>query len=178
MLQRPKAILVGLLEKFVVIVLLLMVLFVFAGIIARFILRLPLVWGEELALIGQIWLTFMSASLLCASGEHMVVDVILNFMSERRRLLLAIVNQLITIPLFIAFIVGGLQVVEVTYLSITPGLGVSVAIMYIPAVLGGLIMLLFSVDLLIVAIRDLRSAATTGGAAAPGAAAGGEQGQI
>lgn len=157
MLQLVKSSLVKALEVFTVITLISMVLLVFSGIIARFILKLPLVWGEELALIGQIWFTFMSASLLCANGEHMVVDVILNYLSETRRLLLAILNQLLVIPLFVAFIIGGLKVVEVTYLSITPGLGVSVAIMYIPAVVGGFLMLFFSVELLVQSVRDLRN---------------------
>lgn len=156
MLLVVKTALVKVLEIFTVITLIFMVLLVFSGIIARFILKLPLVWGEELALIGQIWFTFMSASLLCAYGEHMVVDVILNYLSETRRLLLAILNQVLVVPLFIALIFGGLKVVEVTYLSITPGLGVSVAIMYIPAVVGGFLMLFFSVELMVQSVRDLR----------------------
>jgi TRAP-type C4-dicarboxylate transport system permease small subunit len=154
MLQLVKRYAIKFLEISTALILFLMIFFVFAGIIARYILKHPLVWGEEIALIGQIWLTFMGASLLCATGEHMVVDVILNYLSEKRKLVLAVINQIFVIPLFIAFIFGGMKVVNITSKSITPGLGVSVSIMYIPAVAGGILMFFFSVELLVSAIKE------------------------
>ena len=147
--------LVTFLEKFVVLILFIMVTTVFCGIIARFVLKVPLVWAEELALVCQIWLTFMAASMLYASGEHMVVEAILIFLSKKRRLALALVNHIMVIPLFIAFIIGGFQVFAVTVRSVMPGLGVSVAVMYIPAILGGFFMLFFSFDLILQVMKEL-----------------------
>lgn len=148
--------LIKFLEKFVVLILLMMVVTVFSGIIARYVLQIPLVWAEELALVGQIWLTFMGASLLYAYYAHLTVEAIFTYVSEKTKLILAVINQILVMPLFVVFIYGGLKIYEVTYKSVMPGLGVTVSIMYIPAILGGIFMLFFSIDQLVQAVKDLQ----------------------
>jgi len=47
-----------------------LVVVVFAGVLLRYVFRLPLIWGEELALFMFIWLALLSASVAVRSRSH------------------------------------------------------------------------------------------------------------
>lgn len=157
MYQRFKSSLTKIIDAFLVIDLLLMVFFVFLGIIMRYVLKKPLVWGEEVALLGQIWLTLISVGVLCCKVDHMVVDYISSHLSLKKKLILDIVNHSLITIFFLVMTYSGTVVVDMTRKSITPGLGISVSYMYLPTVIGGVLAIFFSVDLLVSACIELRS---------------------
>ncbi len=47
-----------------------------AQVIWRYVLQSPLSWSEEVARLAMIWLTFIAASFVLATRQHIVVDVI------------------------------------------------------------------------------------------------------
>mgnify|MGYP002152340037 CR=1 FL=1 len=127
----------------------------------RYLLKMPLVWGEEIALLGQVWLTFMSVGVLCQRIDHMVVDYVASLLSPRKKLILDMINQVLIILFFIVFIYSGHLVVDMTSKSITPGLNISVSFMYLPTVIGGLLALFYNVDLLISTGKELKAISKT-----------------
>lgn len=157
MYQRMKNLLTKIIDTFLVVNLLLMVVFVFVGIIMRNVLKKPMIWGEEIALLGQIWLTFISVGVLCCKIDHMVVDYVSSHISLKKKLILDLINHTLIIIFFAVFTYSGILVVDITKASITPGLGISVSIMYLPAVIGGLFAIFYSVDLLISAWKELQN---------------------
>jgi len=62
-----------------------------AGVVARFVLKAPLVWSDELASMLFIWLAMLGAVIALRRGEHMRMTALVSKLSpERRRLLEAI----------------------------------------------------------------------------------------
>lgn len=47
-----------------------------AQVIWRYVLQSPLSWSEEVARLAMIWLTFIAASFVLATRQHIVVDLI------------------------------------------------------------------------------------------------------
>lgn len=63
----------------------LLILVVFGGVLLRYIFRLPLVWGEELALFTFIWLAFLSASVAVRRKAHFRMSALLDHLPQRAR---------------------------------------------------------------------------------------------
>ena len=47
------------------------IVILFAGVVARYVLRSPLVWSDELASILFLWLAMLGAVVAFRRGEHM-----------------------------------------------------------------------------------------------------------
>ena len=87
----------------------------------------------------------------------MVVDYVSSRLSPKRKLILDIVNHSLITIFFVVMTYSGTVVVNMTKKSITPGLGISVSYMYLPTVIGGVLAIFFSVDLLISACKELQT---------------------
>jgi len=57
----------------------------FTGVVARFVLRAPLVWSDELASILFLWLAMLGAVLALQRGQHMRLTAALSIASPRTR---------------------------------------------------------------------------------------------
>ncbi|HEY1392822.1 MAG TPA: TRAP transporter small permease, partial [Methylibium sp.] len=60
----------------------------FSGVFARFVLRQPLVWSDELASILFLWLAMLGAVVALRRGEHMRMTALVGRCSESRRAML------------------------------------------------------------------------------------------
>ena len=59
------------------------VVVLFAGVVARFVLHAPLVWSDELASILFLWLAMLGAVLALQRGEHMRLTVVAGIATPR-----------------------------------------------------------------------------------------------
>jgi len=132
-----------------------MCIVVFMGVIFRFIKK-PLVWAEEYALISMVWLTFIGAGIVYEYNSHLAVDLLLVVLPKKSSKVIELITDIIVFPFFVALIIGGAIMVNITKNSITPALNISVAFQYLPALVGGLIMLMFNVEKIITKIKGLR----------------------
>lgn len=154
MYSKFKANILKFLRGFLMIVLWGMCADVFIGVIFRFVLKAPLVWAEEYALISMVWMTFIGASVAYEASSHLNVDLLLTVLPEKGRKSVELLTEIMIIPFFIALIVGGAIMVDTTKASITPALKISVAVQYLPALIGGILMLWFSVEKLILKVKN------------------------
>lgn len=161
MYKRFKHYLTKTIDAFLVINLMFMTSIVFIGIIMRYVLKMPLIWGEEIALLGQIWLTFLSVGVLFYKADHMVVDYLSSRLSFKNQLLLQIINYTIIVIFLISLTYAGVLVTNMTKKSISPGLKVSIAFMYVPAVIGGILGLFYCIDIIVNAFKELINLRTT-----------------
>lgn len=132
-----------------------MCIVVFIGVIFRFIKK-PLVWAEEYALLSMVWLTFIGASIGYEANSHLAVDLLLLILPKKGSKTLELITDILVLPFFIALIIGGVIMVNTTKNSITPALHISVAFQYLPALVGGLIMLMFNIEKIITKVKDLK----------------------
>lgn len=87
----------------------------------RYVIPLPLVWTEELARYLCVWITFLGAAIGFRERGHIVVEIILQKLSPRARLIHElIINLVISLFLLSAFI-GSIEMMRRTHsiLSIT-----------------------------------------------------------
>ncbi|NLJ99253.1 MAG: TRAP transporter small permease [Tissierellia bacterium] len=157
MYSKFKKSIMKILRVFLIIVLWGMSIDVFLGVIFRFILKKPLVWAEEYALISMVWMTFIGASVGYEANSHLGVDLLLTILPNTPKKIVEILTEIMVMPFFIALIVGGATMVNTTKGSITPALNISVAFQYLPALVGGILLLWFNIEKLIIKIKNFKN---------------------
>ncbi len=87
-LQVLDQILARTVELAAVALILLEIVILFSGVVARYVLHVPLVWTDELASILFLWLSMLGAVIALRRGQHMRMTAFIDRVSpERRRLL-------------------------------------------------------------------------------------------
>ena len=87
------------------------VLIVF-GFIFRYLGR-SLVWYDELASIGLVWLTYYGSALAALRGAHIGVPEFVNAMAPRRRVPVTILAEALVIVFFVILAWTGFEVLAV-----------------------------------------------------------------
>lgn len=157
MYSKFKKIVIQIIRIFLIILLWAISIDVFLGVIFRVIIKKPLVWVEEFALISMVWMTFIGASVGYESNSHLGVDLLLTVLPNTPRKVLEILSEIIVMPFFIILIIGGAIMVNTTKGSITPALKISVAFQYLPALIGGLLLLWFNIEKLVIKIKSFKT---------------------
>ena len=85
----------------------LMVVIVFANVIARYYLSASLAWSEEVARFMLIWLVFIGAVLAYVNDEHLGLDIVVRLFPRRIRYGLAVVADLLVMVAIYLLIHGG-----------------------------------------------------------------------
>lgn len=75
-------------ELIAVTLILLEVVILFSGVVARYVLHVPLVWTDELASILFLWLSMLGAVIALRRGQHMRMTAFIDRVSPHIRLLL------------------------------------------------------------------------------------------
>jgi len=126
-----------------------MVISLFYQIIMRFIFKSANSWSEELTRYSFIWMSMLGASIATRRSKNMDVDFIVNLMPKT----LKIINSIFTKSLIIAFllvvVIYGINLVDITFKQLSPGLRLPMAYMYASVPVGGILMLLFTIEIII-----------------------------
>ena len=126
-----------------------MVIALFYQIIMRFIFQSANSWSEELTRYSFIWMSMLGSAIATRRSRNMDVDFLVNKMPK----MMKIVNSFITKGLIIAFllviVIYGTNLVDMTFKQLSPGLRVPMAYMYASVPTGGILMLLFTVEIII-----------------------------
>lgn len=128
-------------EGLIVLVLSTMVTTIGAQVLARYVFNVPLSWTEELARFLFLWLVFLGASQAMRRNEHIAVGLLVDYLPFRvRQLIIVILNGFVAA--FLAVLVfQGVHVVQVVAPLKSIALKVTMAVVYLPLVVGGAIML-------------------------------------
>lgn len=146
------------LEKFILgilaILFAIMVIALFYQIIMRFIFQSANTWSEELTRYSFIWMAMLGSSIATRRSRNMDVDFLVNLMPKT----LKIINSFITKSLIIAFImviiIYGINLVGITLKQLSPGLRLPMAYMYASIPTGGILMLIFTIEIIINDIKN------------------------
>lgn len=131
--------------------LLLLVLDVWLGVVARYLVPLPLTFTEELARYLMIWVALLAVSSCISRREHIGVQVLFERLpAVARRVLLALLDAL-GIAFFAFLTLYGLDMVERGTKTFTMIYGASKALPFAALPVGAA---LAAVQLLLVAVRD------------------------
>lgn len=118
----------------------------FLQVLLRYVLKLPLPWGEELARYLFVWLTFLGSAAAVKTRAHIIMDLVINAVPVTLR---KVVN-LLAYMIFLAFcgllIVQGWQLVEMNLGQKSDALKIPMAYPYIVIPLGAFFMAVFLLE--------------------------------
>lgn len=76
---------------------------IFVGVVFRYVLQMPLTWGEEAVRYSFTWLAFMSAALAMKYHGHAAIDLISAAIPEKARFVQRLIIDLIVIVFLAVF---------------------------------------------------------------------------
>jgi TRAP-type C4-dicarboxylate transport system permease small subunit len=89
----------------------------FYGIIARYFLRSPFDWGEEVIIYLIIWSVFISASLLAGERGHVAATLLVERFPFKMRRVLGILNALLALAFCMGIALLGFKIVGDAFLK-------------------------------------------------------------
>ena len=133
------------LEISVSLVLASMTLVVTVNVFCRFVLSFSLSWGDEVAQILLVWMTFLGAALAMRTGSHYAFDYLVRSIPEAPGRFFSGLSRLIVITMTILLAYWGIEVTVQISGWIMPATGISRAWVYSACPVGSVFMLLYAV---------------------------------
>lgn len=85
-----------------------LVVLIFAQVWMRYILHVPMLWVEEIAVTPAFWFYMMGAAYAVYERSHITVDIVgVMVRSPKRRLIIRFISALITLGLAMLFVYWG-----------------------------------------------------------------------
>lgn len=144
----PRVILVGLTAVMLVDMML--------GVFFRYVVGRPIPWTEEVGALSLIWLSFIGAAVGVRRGSHFAIHLLAEqsgpTVTAGLRLMVAGLSMLTGGVLL--YYGWGLTLANST--SVTPALGLSLAVQYASAAVSGFLMICYSVGAAADALHDAR----------------------
>ena len=122
-------------------------------VFGRYVLNKPPTWAESLALVLILYVTLFGAAVGVRDAGHIGMESLLVLLPEKIRNQIELLIHGLVILFALAMIYNGLVLgVQANYKI--PNLPLSEWVRYVPLVLGGIMIILFSIEHIIAAIND------------------------
>ena len=115
----------------------------------RYVLNEPLAWTEEVARHLMIWSALLGAAVAYRRKGHLGMDVLVMLLSERRRRMVEIVLQVLSIGFFGVLVVHGIPLVERTMRQFSSAIRIPMGYIYASIPVGSALILLFAMERMI-----------------------------
>lgn len=124
-----------------------------ANVFCRFVLGFSIYWGDEMALILMVWLTFLGAAVAIRDSAHYTFSYLAYRLNGATLRVYIITRDLLVLTSILVLGFYSFQITLGIASWILPALEVSRAYVYASAPLGCLFMLYYSIDQL---MKDIR----------------------
>ena len=138
-------------------ILLVMFLAILLQIFTRYILNDPLIWTEELANICFAWIVFLGAALGIRRDESVRMDLFIHRIPEAAKFMLLLIQDLLLCVVAVFLMPASLALIRQGLPLELNALRVSWAILYIPAPLFFVLVILFFPARIIQSILERRT---------------------
>ncbi len=115
----------GLVELAAAAIVLIEILVLFAGVVARYVFHSPLVWSDELAYILFLWLSMLGAVVALRRGEHMRMTALVNHIGPARRAQLEAGALAASLAFLFLILAPAIEYAHEEHFIITPALELS-----------------------------------------------------
>jgi TRAP-type C4-dicarboxylate transport system permease small subunit len=119
----------------------LMTCLVFAGVLFRYFLNLPLTWTEELASLLFAWLTFVGAFVGFRTRSHIAIDSLMLLAPRRVRDATARLADVVVLLLLVLFVWQGVTLTIRTWSLEFPAMEISRGYLYLSLPIGASLMI-------------------------------------
>ena len=126
--------------------LVIMTLFVGWQVFTRYVLNWSNAWTEPAAIMLMSWFIFLGSAVGIRENYHLGFDVLLYVLPKGGKKYLRTISDLVVLAFAFGMIVYGMQLVLLSWAARMPTLGVPEGSKYIPLVAGGVLIVLFSLE--------------------------------
>ena len=123
-----------------------MTVIVFWQVFCRYVLNWSQSWTEVTAVMLMSWFIFLGAAVGIRENYHLGFDVLLYVLPEGSKKTLRTLSDLVVIGFAIGMVIYGAQLVALSWPARMPSLGIPEGTKYLPVVGGGLLIILFAVE--------------------------------
>lgn len=121
-------------------------------VISRYIFQNPSSFTDELARYMLVWLGTLGAAFVAGKNEHIAIDILPNKLEgQARAKLMILVHALILLFALIAMVMGGANLVYITYILEQKSATLQIPLAYIYGIIpvSGLIVMFYQIPLII-----------------------------
>ncbi len=118
-------------------------------VFTRYVLNWSNAWTEPAALLLMSWFIFLGAAAGVRENYHLGFDVLLYVLPQGSKRLLRTVSDVVVVGFATGMIYYGMQLVELGWSATMPSLGIPEGVKYLPLVGGGVLILLFALERLV-----------------------------
>jgi TRAP-type C4-dicarboxylate transport system permease small subunit len=115
-------------------------------VFVRFVLNWGQAWTELSAILIMSWFIFLGAAVGVRENYHLGFDVLLYVLPEGSKKLLRTISDVVVLAFAVGMIVYGIDLMRLQWNERMPALGLSGSLRYLPLVAGGVLIVLFSVE--------------------------------
>ncbi|AUC54928.1 MAG: TRAP transporter small permease [Sagittula sp.] len=115
----------------------------------RFVLNDTPTWTETTSILLMGWFIFLGAAVGVREGNHLSFDVLLYILPERVQRFFHTVSDLVVIAFGGGMVWYGWQLAETTWATTIPNLGITGATSFLSLIVGGILMILLSLERLL-----------------------------
>ena len=128
---------------FLVFLLALAFVMLFAQIVSRYVLKIPFLMGDEISRYATVWIVFLGTALAARGNEMIKMEVIYSIFpfADNNRVLFEWFCHIITIIFFFFVFTYGLSMMKINSTQVTPILGIKMAIPYAALPAGSLLII-------------------------------------
>jgi TRAP-type C4-dicarboxylate transport system permease small subunit len=126
--------------------LVLMTAFVAWQVFCRYVLNDSPSWTEPGAVMLMSWFIFLGAAVGVREKTHLGFDVLLYVLPAGSKAVLRTISDIVVLGFGIGMVWYGSQLVVLTWNAILPALGLPGGFDYLPVVVGGVLICLFSIE--------------------------------
>jgi TRAP-type C4-dicarboxylate transport system permease small subunit len=129
-------------ENFVGISIVMMMIFLMLlQVIFRYALGDALAWTEELNRLAMVWLGFIGAAIAIREREHIQIEVLYQYVSERIKKVFRAISYIIVVSFSLFITVYGFILISSLFSNRVGALDLPLAMYFIPVPLSGLLFL-------------------------------------
>ena len=123
-----------------------MTLFVGWQVFTRYVLNWSNAWTEPAAIMLMSWFIFLGSAVGIRENYHLGFDVLLYVLPKGGKKYLRTVSDLVVLAFAFGMVIYGMQLVLLSWAARMPTLGIPEGTKYIPLVAGGVLIVLFSLE--------------------------------
>lgn len=124
-------------------------------VIARYLLKNPSTWSEELVSYLFAWASLFGASLVTAERGHMNIPILIDRLKPGAQKGFHVFSEVVTFIFSAVILVyGGVQITQLAMGQMTSSLGVAVGVFYIALPFCGVVNILYTICNIIEIIKE------------------------
>ncbi len=115
-------------------------------VFSRYVLNHSPSWTEATAVLLMGWFIFLGAAVGIREGYHLSFDVLLYILPDRGQRVLHTVSDLVVLAFGLGMVIYGFKLAYGTWDAIMPAIGIPGGFALVPVVIGGVLVVLFSLE--------------------------------